>query len=111
MTKQLLSLAAAVALTGVGAAKAGDLPPALGSASGQVLDAATMSNITGTDATASVTVTNLSASTNLSAPGLNSTITTTTNGPSTTTIVNTGKSVSPAGSAISASLFVQAVAQ
>ncbi len=105
MTKQLLSLAAAVALTGVGAAKAGDLPPALGSASGQVLDAATMSTITGTDATASVTVTNLSA------PGLNSTITTTTNGPSTTTIVNTGKSVSPAGSAISASLFVQAVAQ
>lgn len=62
MTKQLLSLAAAVALTGVGAAKAGDLPPALGSASGQVLDAATMSTITGTDASATLTLGTVQAS-------------------------------------------------
>ncbi len=55
MAKQLLSLAAAAVLTGfVGAANASDLPPALGSASGQVLDAATMSNIIGTSASATL---------------------------------------------------------
>src|SRR5512135_3603745 len=63
MTKKLLSLVAAAALTGfVGAANAGDLPSALGSVSGQVLDAATMSTITGTDASATLTLGTVQAS-------------------------------------------------